>query len=79
MVILLSHTSHALQPLYLSCFKPFKTTFRKERDTTIIKKNYIEPDKIVFGGMDGQNTKPNTLKKKYYLKVQKYRDLITRP
>jgi hypothetical protein len=27
MVTLLSHTSHALQPLNVSCFKPFKSTF----------------------------------------------------
>ena len=24
-----SHTSHALQPLDIACFAPFKTTFRK--------------------------------------------------
>ena len=27
-----SHTSHALQPLGVSCFKPFKTAFRQIRD-----------------------------------------------
>ena len=27
-----SHTSHALQPLDIACFKPFKTTFRQCRD-----------------------------------------------
>jgi hypothetical protein len=31
MVTLPTHTSHALQPLDVSCFKPFKTTFRKEK------------------------------------------------
>ena len=31
-VSLSSHTSHALQPLDVSCFKPFKTAFRKIRD-----------------------------------------------
>ena len=31
-VSLPSHTSHALQPLDVSCFKPFKTAFRKIRD-----------------------------------------------
>jgi len=30
MIILPSHTSRALQPLYVACFKPFKTAFRKE-------------------------------------------------
>jgi hypothetical protein len=42
MVTLPSHTSHALQPLDVACFKPFKTTFRKEEDTTMINRNYIE-------------------------------------
>jgi hypothetical protein len=46
----LSHTSHALQPLYLTCFKPFKTAFKKEKDTTMINRNYIELDKIVLVG-----------------------------
>jgi hypothetical protein len=50
MVTLPSHTSHALQPLYLACFKPFKTAFRKERDTTMINRNYIEPNKLVLEG-----------------------------
>jgi hypothetical protein len=27
--------SHALQPLNVSYFKPFKTTFRKEKDAII--------------------------------------------
>ncbi len=25
------HTSQALRPLEMSCFKPFKTTFKKEK------------------------------------------------
>jgi len=32
MIILPSHTSHALQPLDVACFKPFKITFRKEKN-----------------------------------------------
>ena len=31
-VSLPSHTSHALQPLDIACFKPFKTPFRQIRD-----------------------------------------------
>ena len=31
-VSLPSHTSHALQPLDIACFKPFKTVFRQIRD-----------------------------------------------
>ena len=38
-VSLPSHTSHALQPLDVSCFKPFKTAFRKIRDNwTLLNK-----------------------------------------
>ena len=32
MVSLPSHTSHALQPPDIACFKPFKTAFRQIRD-----------------------------------------------
>jgi hypothetical protein len=46
MVTLQSHTSHALQPLQMSCFKPFKTTFRKERDNAMIKNRYLKLNKI---------------------------------
>ena len=35
-----SHTSHALQPLDVACFAPFKTAFRKQRDAwTVLHKN----------------------------------------
>jgi hypothetical protein len=38
-VSLPSHTSHALQPLDVSCFKPFKTAFREMRDSwTLVNK-----------------------------------------
>jgi hypothetical protein len=50
LITLPSHTSHALQPLYLTCFKPFKIAFKKERNTTMINRNYIEPNKIVLVG-----------------------------
>jgi hypothetical protein len=39
MITLPSHTSHALQPLDVNCFKPFKTTFRKEKDKNMFKNN----------------------------------------
>jgi hypothetical protein len=45
MIILPSHTSHALQPLDVACFKPFKTTFLKRKHVlqllVIIIKNHI--------------------------------------
>jgi hypothetical protein len=42
------HTSHALQPLHVACFKPLKITFRKEKDITMVRKNYIKSDKITL-------------------------------
>ena len=39
-ISLSSHTSHALQPLDLACFAPFKAAFRKHRDSwTLVNKN----------------------------------------
>jgi hypothetical protein len=38
LITLSFHMSHALQPLIVSCFKPFKITFRKERDAIIMAK-----------------------------------------
>jgi hypothetical protein len=48
MVTLLAHTSHALQPLDVTYFKPFKIIFRKERDSTMVKNNYLEPNKATL-------------------------------
>jgi len=50
MITLPSHTSHVLQPLYVSCFKPFKTVFFKVRDATMSKNNQMEPNKIILIG-----------------------------
>jgi len=35
MIILLSHTSHALQLLDVGCFKPFKITFKREINNNV--------------------------------------------
>ena len=40
-----SHTSHALQPLDVVCFKPFKTTFRRCRDLWSLENNKKEVGK----------------------------------
>jgi hypothetical protein len=48
MIILLSHTLHALQPLDVACFKPFKIIFNEERNTLLFNKNYIEPNKLAL-------------------------------
>jgi hypothetical protein len=50
MITLPSHTSHALQPLNVSCFKPFKTTFRKEKDNNMVRNYYNEPNKVTLVG-----------------------------
>jgi len=48
MVTLPSHTSHALQPLDVSCFKPFETTFKKEKDNAMVKNNNYELEKCTL-------------------------------
>jgi len=50
MLTLPSHTSHTLQPLDVSCFKPFKIVFKKEKDGAMAKNNYIESNKITLAG-----------------------------
>jgi hypothetical protein len=49
-IIVPSHTSHALQPLDVTCFKPFNIAFKTERHIAIVRRNYIEPDKIKLVG-----------------------------
>jgi hypothetical protein len=39
MTTLPSHTSHALQPLNVSYFKPFKIAFKKDRDVAMSRNN----------------------------------------
>jgi hypothetical protein len=50
MVTLPSNTFHALQPLHVACFKPFETTFRKEKNISMVRRNYIKLDKIALVG-----------------------------
>jgi hypothetical protein len=50
MITLLSHTSNALQPLDVACFKPFNNAFKKERNITMVKRNYTKPHKITLVG-----------------------------
>jgi hypothetical protein len=46
MVILL--TFHVLQPLDVSCFKPFKIAFKKEQDNAMVKNNHCELEKCTL-------------------------------
>jgi hypothetical protein len=48
MVTLPSHTSRALQALDVSCFNPFKTSFKKERDGAMVKSYYCELHKVAL-------------------------------
>jgi len=51
MIILPLHTSHAFHPLdIVVCFKPFKIIFKRERNTKMFSRNYIEPNKIASIG-----------------------------
>ncbi len=50
MITLPSHTSRDLEPLDVSCFKPFKTTFRKVRDVAMFRNNHMELYKITLDG-----------------------------
>jgi hypothetical protein len=42
MITLPSHTSHVQQPLNVSCFKPFKITFKKVKDVVMSRSNHME-------------------------------------
>jgi hypothetical protein len=48
LITLFSHTSHAFQLLGVACFKLFKIVFKRERNTTMVSRNYIELDKITL-------------------------------
>jgi hypothetical protein len=48
MVTLLSHTSHAFQPLDVTCFKPFKNAYKRERNFAMVVNNYFELNKITL-------------------------------
>jgi hypothetical protein len=54
MITLPFHTSHALQPLDVSCFEPFKTTLKKVKDVTMSISNHQELDKITLVDRVGQ-------------------------
>jgi hypothetical protein len=63
MITLPSHTSHALQPLDVSCFKPFKIALKKVRDATMFRNNHMELDKITLIGWVDQAFEQSLTKK----------------
>jgi hypothetical protein len=48
MVTLPTHTSHVLEPLDVSCFKPFKNAFKKEKDNAKVRNNHYESNKCTL-------------------------------
>lgn len=44
MVTLLSHTSHVLQPLDVTYFKPFKVAFKRYIDSCDLANNHRAPE-----------------------------------
>ncbi len=71
MVTLQAHTSHALQPLDVNCFKPFKTAFKKERNNVMVKNNHCELDKCTLGSWVDKNFDQSLFKKKSRVRVIK--------
>jgi hypothetical protein len=64
--------------LDVACFKPFKIALRKERDITMVRKNYIEPGEITLTGWVDKALHL-TLTRKYHVEVQRYKDLAIYP
>jgi hypothetical protein len=56
MVILIVHISHVLQPLDVTYFKPFRASFRKEKDFTMAKNNSLEQNYTSNMGGEGLAT-----------------------
>ncbi len=48
MVILPTHSSQMLQPLDVTCFKPFKNGFKKMKNNVEAKNKYLELNKITL-------------------------------
>jgi len=48
MVTLLSHTSHAFQPLDVTYFKPFKNAFKRDFFFAVVVNNHFELNKITL-------------------------------
>ncbi len=77
MITLPLHTSHAFQPLDVACFKPFKIAFGKERDIIMVRRNYIELNKITLARWIKKTLDLTHLQEKYHVRVQRYKDLAT--
>jgi hypothetical protein len=74
MVTLQAHTSHVVQPLDVNCFKPFKTTFTKEKNSAMVKNNHCELDKCTLARWVDKNLDQSLSKKlsKMGLRLQEF-------
>jgi len=70
MVTLLVYTSHALEPLDVNCFKPFK----KKRNNTMVKNNHYELNKCTLASWVDKSLDQSLSKKniKGGLKLQEF-------
>ncbi len=69
-ITLPSHTSHALQPLDVYYFKPFKTGLRKVRDVTMSRNNLMELNKVTVIGYVDYTLKQSLTKKNPNLSLE---------
>ncbi len=63
MITLPSHTSNVFQPLNVSYFKSFKTTFKKVKDAIIFRNNHMELNKITLARWKDQALRQSFTKK----------------
>jgi len=71
MVTLPTHT-YALQPLDVTYFKPFKITFRKKKNFTMAKNNYLEPNKVTLATWVDKALQQSLKKKNIKLRFKVY-------
>jgi hypothetical protein len=50
----------------VACFKPFKTTFKREKDTIMVRRNYIEPHEITLARWVKKALNQTFIRKKSY-------------
>jgi hypothetical protein len=68
MVTLLFHTSHALQPLDVTNFKPFKIIFGK-KNSAMAKNNYFKLDKVTLVAWVDKALQPSSKKENIKIRV----------
>jgi hypothetical protein len=76
-ITLPSHTLQTLQPLYVFCFKPLKTTSKKIKNASMFRNNDMEPYKITLAGWVDQALEQSLKKNQVW--VFKYRYMGFQP